>query len=608
VKITVDLFNAYLRCPTKCWLRSGGEPRGTSSWADWAQSNGLIYRREGIKQLVGDIPSVEAGEPKSWKAAGWLFAVDVTVQAFSPSDSYTLESLIDAVKRVSPPGRAKVDKFIPVRFCPANKLTKYNRLILAFDAWVISQALGYEVSWGLIIHGDRYIDQRVNTIPLMGEVRKLVGELAALLASKGAPDLALNRHCVECEFRNRCRKLAIEKDDLSLLDAMTEKERSKLHRKGIFTVTQLSYTFRPRKRSRRSANQHEQYHHSLKALAIREKKIHMVGVPEAGIEGTAIYLDVEGIPDRNFYYLIGLRVRFGEQVQQHSFWAENPAEEKEIWIKFLGILATVQNPVLVHYGSYERGFIKQMCGRYGGPKVGSIVDLALRSSVNVLALLFSKIYLPTYSNRLKDTAAYFGATWRSPAITGIQTIALRSEWERTRSDKLKENLLAYNQDDCAAVELLSQEIEKLVAESESRPDVDFAYSPKKAATESGSEIHATLEGLLKTAWLDYTRNKITIRKSGVETSNALTTPSCTRKWKLRKLPRSGGQVIRVPRKRKCPNHPEHPTMLRPASKDKEHAILDITFMQTGCRKTILRYRGKQSYCPRCGSRYSPPQV
>ena len=249
-----------------------------------------------------------------------------------------------------------------------------------------------------------------------------------------------------------------------------------------------------------------------------------------------------------------------------------------------------------------------MYGRYGGPAAGSIVDLALKSTVNLLSLLFSKIYLPTYSNRLKDTAAYFGATWRSPDITGIQTIALRSEWERTGSGKLKENLLAYNQDDCAALELLSQEIEKLVTESESRPDVDFAYSPKKASTECSSEIHATLEGFLKTAWLDYTRNKIKIRTSGVETSNALATPSLTRNWALRKLPKSGGQVICVPRKRKCPYHPEHPTMLRPTSKDREHAILDIAFMKTGCRKTILRYRGRQSYCPRCGSRYSPPRV
>jgi hypothetical protein len=74
----------------------------------------------------------------------------------------------------------------------------------------------------------------------------------------------------------------------------------------------------------------------------------MVGTPDARITGTAIYLDVEGMPDRNFYYLIGLRIMCGELVQEHSLWAENTAEDKKIWIKFLGILATVQNPVFVH--------------------------------------------------------------------------------------------------------------------------------------------------------------------------------------------------------------------------------------------------------------------
>ena len=147
---------------------------------------------------------------------------------------------------------------------------------------------------------------------------------------------------------------------------------------------------------------------------------------------------------------------------------------------------------------------------------------------------------------------------------------------------------------------------KLIAESESRPDVDFAYTPKKVATESGSGIHRALDGLLKIAWLDYSRNKIKLRKSGVDTSPTPTISSVRQKSPRRKLPTSGGQVIRVPRKRKCPGHPDQPTMLRPSSKSSEHALLDIAFMKTGCRKTIVRYRGKQSYCPYCGSKYRTP--
>ena len=36
---------------------------------------------------------------------------------------------------------------------------------------------------------------------------------------------------------------------------------------AIFTVTQLSYTFRARRRPKRLAGKREKYHHSLKALS-----------------------------------------------------------------------------------------------------------------------------------------------------------------------------------------------------------------------------------------------------------------------------------------------------------------------------------------------------
>src|SRR5262249_44281748 len=150
-----------------------------------------------------------------------------------------------------------------------------------------------------------------------------IGKIATLLSSPSPPDLVLNRHCPECEFQARCGQNAIERDDLSLLSGMTAKERQKLNSKGIFTVTQLSYTFRPRRRPRRLATKREKYHHSLKALAIRERKIHIVGRPELKIEGTPVYLDVEGLPDHDFYYLIGVRLETTHGFMQHSLWANS---------------------------------------------------------------------------------------------------------------------------------------------------------------------------------------------------------------------------------------------------------------------------------------------
>jgi predicted RecB family nuclease len=50
----------------------------------------------------------------------------------------------------------------------------------------------------------------------------------------------LHKHCPAWEFQLRCRGLAIERDDLSLLGAITAKERVKFEEKGISTITQCS--------------------------------------------------------------------------------------------------------------------------------------------------------------------------------------------------------------------------------------------------------------------------------------------------------------------------------------------------------------------------------
>jgi len=243
-------------------------------------------------------------------------------QSLLTSAATILESCLHAVERLPSEGRGKPAQYIPIRFIFANKLGKDDKLLLAFDALALSETLGREIRLGKIIHGDDHATLKVKTSALTGEVRKRLDKVAVLLSDPTPPDLVLNRHCAECEFQSRCRKIAIEKDDLSLLAGMSAKERLKLRSKGIFTVTQLSYTFRPRRRPKRLRDKREKYHHSLKALAIREKKIHIVGSPELKIEGTPVYLDVEGLPDRDFYYLIGVRIGNGESAVQHSLWAD----------------------------------------------------------------------------------------------------------------------------------------------------------------------------------------------------------------------------------------------------------------------------------------------
>jgi predicted RecB family nuclease len=273
MKISSDLFQAFVECPTKCWLRAAGEPGSGNAYSEWVKSQTESYVAAQTTRLLSESPKDESPVSAAWenfKGGKWRLATGPVIRA--ELNSYTVESRLHAIERIPPEGRRKPSKFVPMRFVFTNKLGRNDRLMLAFDALVLSEAMAGEISVAKIIHGDDHSTLNVKTLTLVGEVRKRLDKIVTLLSNTTPPDLVLNRHCGECEFQARCKQKAIEKDDLSLIGGMSTKERQELHAKGIFTVTQLSYTFRPRRRPKRLRNKRERYHHSLKALAIRQKR------------------------------------------------------------------------------------------------------------------------------------------------------------------------------------------------------------------------------------------------------------------------------------------------------------------------------------------------
>ena len=83
-------------------------------------------------------------------------------------------------------------------------------MLVAFDAFVLSEMLGFANKFAKIIHGDESATLKVNAGSLVGEVRKRIEKIRALVSADSPPDLILNRHCTVCEFQSRCRKKVIE--------------------------------------------------------------------------------------------------------------------------------------------------------------------------------------------------------------------------------------------------------------------------------------------------------------------------------------------------------------------------------------------------------------
>ncbi len=335
--ITPSLFEAYLKCPTKCFLRWLGETSAGNECADFDRDQQASYETEGIKRLTQTLATnaCVAGDSiaLTGKSAKWRVAIGPVARAGD------LESTIEAIEQVPAESQGKQGQLIPIRFIRTNTLTRDDRMLVAFDAFVLSEMLGCASKFAKIIHGDENATLKLKAGSLSSEVRKQIGKIRALVSADSPPELILNRHCAICEFQSRCRQKAIETDDLSLLANMSKQERKQYNSKGILTVRQLSFAFRPRRRPKHLREKREKYHHSLKALAIRENRIHIVGRPELKITGTPIFFDVESVPDRNFHYLIGMRIVKNDCCVQHSFWADTQQEEGKIWREFLQVCA-----------------------------------------------------------------------------------------------------------------------------------------------------------------------------------------------------------------------------------------------------------------------------
>jgi hypothetical protein len=118
MKIISQLFEAFLKCPTKCYLRSVGKSGLGNAYAEWVRAQTESYRSEATRRLLEGVREAKrvvtppAGE--NLKAAKWRMAVDFVAQAYSPaslggilpSESSEPNVAIQAKREASPPANA----------------------------------------------------------------------------------------------------------------------------------------------------------------------------------------------------------------------------------------------------------------------------------------------------------------------------------------------------------------------------------------------------------------------------------------------------------------------------------------------------------------------
>lgn len=595
--ITPDVAFAYTLCPRKAYLLLCTDERGASH--DYPGVLAADQRRNqarylnGLKQGHGD----ESGHGRS-PGGGPLSATVLK--------SVDCEAYCDALKPALRVTAGRRQQYEPTLVSGTYKITHDQRLALQFIGYVLRQGQYPPPSAGAIVG----LDGRVHKVLLdqrrYAELEGIIDTLRGWIQtpSAEAPPPVLNKHCPLCPFRVDCQAKAEHDDDLSLLERMTPRARQRYHDHGIFSVKQLSYAFRPRRQRKSSPKSPVKHRLELQALALRTGKTYLHEPPALVRQQPEIFLDFEGIPDRDTQYLLGLLVRQQDDVTYHAFWADTDTDEARIWQELLTTLAAYPDAPVYHYGQYEARAMRVLLKRYQ-----PAADALLGRLVNLNAYVYGKVYFPVRSNRLKDIGRWLGVSWPTAEVSGIDSLVWRHRWDESHNNAAKQLLLAYNEADCQALRVLADELTRLRDTGAEDPSVDSSTRPKQYATDTGGRLHREFATILRSAHAEYEHAKISLRLDEPPTPDDV-------KRRVGGQPGHPGhshtptkatKVVQVSPAEECRRCGQSP--LRTTPKLSEKTIVDLVFTDNGCRKTVTKYVGARAYCPQCGGRaFAPPAI
>jgi predicted RecB family nuclease len=610
-KITRDIVEAYLSCKYKGYLKLAGQQGNRSDYESLLAESRDVVRQRAIDKIIARHSEKEVERDLALTPAalkrGAAILINVTLEEECVSLTF------DGLQRVPGPSKLGDFHYVPVLFCEGRQVRKQQRALLDVYGLLIARLQGRAPGSGIIWHGQECRSTRVRLGHDPRKAERSLKELQQMQGDSVPPQLVLNDHCAICEFRQRCQQQAVQEDNLSLLRGLKEKEVKAYARKGILTVTQLAHTFRPRRKGKRAPPRANRHLHALQALAVRDKKVYVFGTPQLPTSPVHVYLDIEGNPEEGFHYLIGLIIVATDKEERYSFWADTKDQEDDIFEQLLSIVGRYDDCSIYCYGGYERAFLKRMRKR---AKTKGPVDRLLKSLVNVLSLIYAHFYCPTYSNGLKEVGACLGCAWSEPDASGIQSIVWRRRWEATRDEQWKQQLLTYNQEDCAALRRVTEFIYAATAAVNTGSHPSIEGNPPVASVHDLDRLgndrkwrrvcffHPDFAYINNCAYFDYQRQRVFVRTSRTlkknhkrrhKEQNRKLRVNCRFEITSSKCPSCRGtDIIQLDKGNRT-------TVKAPRAK----RAFDLVFCGGGIKRRVIECKARLHQCRTCGQCFVP---
>jgi len=141
-----------------------------------------------------------------------------------------------------------------------------------------------------------------------------------------------------------------------------------------------------------------------------------------------------------------------------------------------------------------------------------------------LPVVHSHIYFPLHSIRLREVAGFLGSSLKSGIPSGLESVVFRERWRISGEEELKNELIAYNREDCEAVRAVCNFIRESVALATAKDcvpgrDERIALTDYLRKTGDGNRpvfkkaefVLPGFERVNRCAYFDYQRDKVYAR-------------------------------------------------------------------------------------------------
>jgi predicted RecB family nuclease len=601
--ISDEVIENYLDCKYKAYRKLNNEHGIKKEYE--------LFQKEQLSELKTKFYESllkEHGEDKLFH--GFKFGINSRVSKVNVLIQPTLETEafqigFDAMEIDSNKNSSSRKMNISIMISSNQNIQKAEKIAICIKCVILSQLFGIDYEFGKIVYGSNSRILKFKIKPLLMEAKRMLNELIQISKGESKPFLFQKSHCKICEFQETCKKELIEQDGLGLLSRMDEKEIKRYNNKGIFTVKQLSFTFRPRKRNKRVKINKHPYYFPLQALAIREQKVYVFETIKIPKIRTQVFIDMEGSPEGKNIYLVGMLIIEGKNKIFRSLWSDD--DETEILREMISIISKLKNPQIFYYGDYESKVFKRITTLYPN---NTIKEIFQKKSINVLTLIFGNIYFPTYSNSLKDIGNYLGHRWSNPLSSGIQSIIWRRHWQKSKTIEIKNELIKYNEEDCRALHKLVDFIyaifsDKFSEEVTKKKDglifvSQMDYDDERKIFKELKYASKDIEVITKQAYFEYQRNKIYFR------TNQKIKKIVKLKEKQKEFRYTPDKIITI-RSIKCPKC-KSKAIVRDENKYYQRICFDLHLFSHGIKRKIILYKIYLHYCPECRLNYVPNEA